>query len=159
MNKFCKSLVVNFRHLRPTIKIGRPVHVQPNLAILSIDRGRPPPPFNIFPASSSIAARPYYRNLRDDTFDGRYNKNQRPYGKPKYAKPTPRHHELDENQFGDAEPVESVGHDVNFADESNTNGFAEFNLPESLLRRLEELGYKKPFEIQSATLKHTLEGK
>jgi hypothetical protein len=37
--------------------------------------------------------------------------------------------------------------------------FLDYNLPESLVQSLKELGYDKPFPIQEATLRHTLEGK
>lgn len=74
------------------------------------------------------------------------------------ARPKVQFIENDE-QYADAEPVEAVGHEVSFADESVKGGFAEFDIPEQLLKRLNELGFKTPFEIQAATLKHTLAGK
>lgn len=160
MNKFCRSLVVNLHHLRPPILLGgRPMHVQSTLAILSLDRGTP---FRIFPASSSIAAaRPYYKDKRDGMrgdFDRARTFQDKPRFNMRYKERETK--PLDEDEFGDAVPVESVGHEVSFeASSTSTNGFAEFNLPESLIRRMDQLGYKKPFEIQAATLKNTLDGR
>ena len=37
--------------------------------------------------------------------------------------------------------------------------FSKYNLPAELVDRMKELGFTKPFEIQEATLKHTLEGR
>lgn len=43
--------------------------------------------------------------------------------------------------------------------ETNDLSFEAFNLPNDLLNQLKELGYNKPFPIQQATLRHTLDGK
>jgi superfamily II DNA/RNA helicase len=37
--------------------------------------------------------------------------------------------------------------------------FANYNIPAPLLERLNQLGYKNPFQIQTETLEHTLAGK
>ena len=37
--------------------------------------------------------------------------------------------------------------------------FSDFDINPRLQQQLEQLGYKSPFEIQSATLKHTLQGR
>ena len=55
-------------------------------------------------------------------------------------------------------PIESVG-EANDYHSKSTNGFAGFDLPPPLIERMDTLGYKVPFEIQAATLKHTLAGK
>ncbi len=44
-------------------------------------------------------------------------------------------------------------------DYSNADSFDKYNLPAELLKRMKELGYEKPFEIQEATLKQSLEGR
>ncbi len=65
-------------------------------------------------------------------------------------------HSTIEADFKDAVPVESTGQS-DYG--SKTSDFSKFDLPAELLERLKELGYDKPFEIQEATLKHSLEGK
>jgi hypothetical protein len=62
-----------------------------------------------------------------------------------------------EQDFQDAEPVESSG-SLNLAS-TTSNSFANFDIPQSLLARLTELGYETPFEIQVATLEHSLSGR
>ncbi len=65
-------------------------------------------------------------------------------------------HSTIEADFQDAVPVESTG----ISDYgSKTSDFSKYNLPAELLERLNQFGYDKPFEIQEATLQHSLEGK
>ena len=146
-------MVINLRHIRPLqIQLGsRPVHVQQHYLkshqpFLALNRG---PVYSIFPASNSISARPYYRERQDD----------RKRFPSKFVK---QNEKLDEEEYGDAIPVESVGHEISFAATSTTpgkNGFEEFNLPQELIEQMNKLGYTTPFEIQAATLNHTLAGK
>ena len=58
----------------------------------------------------------------------------------------------------DAEPVETNHQAADYGSEGVTD-FSQYNLPSQLADRLKELGYTKPFEIQQATLKHTLNGR
>lgn len=149
-------MVINLRHIRPLqIQLGsRPVHVQQQYLnshqpFLALNRG---PVYTIFPASSSIAARPYYRERQSQQRD-------RKSFPSKFDK---QNEKLDEEEYGDAVPVESVGHEISFEAASTKpgkNGFEEFNLPQELIEQMNKLGYTTPFEIQAATLNHTLAGK
>ena len=65
---------------------------------------------------------------------------------------------LDEFEVEGNMPNESTGKAADYSSKE-TNGFASFGLPPPLLESLVKLGYNKPFEIQEATLKHTLAGK
>lgn len=63
-----------------------------------------------------------------------------------------------EEDFVDAEPVESTGKQADYSNKEH-HGFSDYDIPEKLQARLVELGFNSPFEIQEKTLKHTLAGK
>ena len=67
--------------------------------------------------------------------------------------------EIDEFETEDASLEETASGATSDYSSKASNGFASFDLPAPLLERLVSLGYDKPFEIQEATLKHTLAGK
>ncbi|GAB6019639.1 Nucleolar RNA helicase 2, variant 3 [Chamberlinius hualienensis] len=77
----------------------------------------------------------------------------------------PRQFDEDEKPF--EEDVEALGklskrHRENSTNEHNSTdiqSFSEFPLHPTLLEALENLGYKTPFDIQTKTLTHTLEGR
>jgi hypothetical protein len=56
--------------------------------------------------------------------------------------------------FEDAVAVESTKQE-NY---QSSKSFRDFDVPEQLAQRLEQLGYKAPFAIQEKTLKHSLAG-
>ena len=64
----------------------------------------------------------------------------------------------DFDEFKDEAPIESTGEKADYTSKTK-NGFSVYNLPEKLSERMKILGYTTPFEIQEATLKHTLAGK
>jgi hypothetical protein len=64
----------------------------------------------------------------------------------------------DDQDFEGAEPIESLGQEIDYKVKL-TSDFSKYGLSDKLLARLAELGFKKPFEIQDATLEHTLAGK
>ena len=68
--------------------------------------------------------------------------------------------QIKQEQLGmeDAEPVETNHQAADYGSEGVAD-FSQYNLPSQLADRLKELGYTKPFEIQQATLKHTLNGR
>lgn len=55
-------------------------------------------------------------------------------------------------------PVETTGEALDFKVKEQCS-FQDFDIPPSLLARLDQLGYSVPFEIQKETLKHTLSGR
>jgi hypothetical protein len=77
-----------------------------------------------------------------------------------YSRPKPRqmNREYDSESFKDAEQVESSGKASDYGT-TETQDFSKYNLPAELVDRMKELGFTKPFEIQEATLKHSLEGR
>jgi hypothetical protein len=75
-----------------------------------------------------------------------------------YNKPKSMQRQFDNESFEGGEQVESSGKASDYGKESSSD-FSKFNLPPQLIQRMNELGYTKPFEIQEATLKHTLEGR
>lgn len=144
MNKFCRTLVQNVGHLRMMRQLGQS-KFSPALSLIAFDRSHVSP----VSASPNLIGARFYMNKRNPNYDFKPREQRSRF-------PT----NDDDDQYADAEPVESVGHEISFEAQSGTNnGFAEFGLPELLLKRLDELGYKTPFEIQAATLKHTLEGR
>lgn len=60
--------------------------------------------------------------------------------------------------FENAQPVEPSGQKIDYSNRKHLS-FRDYEIPEQLLARLDQLGYSSPFEIQEKTLEHTLGGK
>lgn len=94
--------------------------------------------------------------------DNKYEYNQRDHGSNKKRFGSNKRFE---NRIGsrfedfqNAEPVQPSGTQIDYSNKKEI-GFKDYNIPEQLLSRLNQLGYSSPFEIQEKTLKHTLDGK
>lgn len=149
MNKIYKSLVVSMGQLRLAHRI-RPT-------LLAIGNRSPTSVFTVHPVMSNLTlgARLYMKQNNNFKYESNPDRPKKPWSGMRRS----NGEEIKDDQYDDAEPVEAVHHEVSFADNTLKGGFAEFELPQELLVKLDELGFKTPFEIQAATLKHTLAGK
>ena len=148
MNRICKSLILNVRAIGQ-ISRSQVNYAHPALGSLLALNNRIP--------ALNVDVRTFVNKRQPKFVDFKGPRDE--FQSPKYSKRFQPPTIENDDQYADAEPVEAVGHEVSFKAEAVKNGFAEFDLPDVLIKRLDELNYKQPFEIQAATLKHTLTGK
>ncbi len=151
MNQLCKNFIIKNSFTRSLFSLNKLNYLQtPKFLSSSL-------------LNNNIQTKPIYSEYllnKINTSIRHYVSSSKPYSgiKPQFKKKNfaEDRHSTIQADFKDALPVESTGQS-DYG--SKTSDFSKFNLPSELVASLHKLGYEKPFEIQEATLKHSLEGK
>lgn len=161
MSLLFKNLVTRSISLRNALNISKLVDnkcllIDPyvNRANLNLEARRlyaTNPDANTFFDLNYKKANNYEYNQRD------YGSNKKRFGSSKRFENSNRTGSRFED-FQNAEPVQPSGQNIDYSSKKKID-FKDFNIPERLLSRLNQLGYTSPFEIQEKTLQHTLDGK
>ncbi|RMZ93704.1 DEAD DEAH box helicase, partial [Brachionus plicatilis] len=158
MSQLCKNLLIKSLSLRNALTISKISDGKRILVAQSLNRT----------ALTLDLKRFYISNTDTNTsFDLKYKRgenHQRDYGtnkknfglKKRFENPNRNGSRFED--FENAEPVQASGQQIDYSNTKDLS-FRDYNIPEQLLSRIDQLGFTSPFEIQEKTLKHTLDGK